>query len=68
MFFQDQAKPIMYVAASEETRRVSGGYFLRYKLSKDAEGIGNETMRSKLWEKSSELVELDQNISFEYIL
>ena len=66
--FQDEANAISYVATSNDTNTISGGYFLHYKLSKWPESIEDKNLGSKLWEKSSELVELDQNISMEYIL
>ena len=53
---------------SEEAKLTSGGYFTRFNLSSFSKTIEDKNLGSKIWEKSSALVELDQNLSMEYIL
>ena len=59
---------IIHAAVSEETACISGAYFLRCSIAQCSKTADDTKLASQLWQKSSELLELEQQLPVEYIL
>ena len=59
---------VVHAAVSEETACISGAYFLRCSIAHCSSAAEDTKLASQLWQKSSELLELEQQLPVEYIL
>ena len=59
---------VIHAAISEELAGMSGKYFSYGRAVSSSKMAEDEKLASQLWEKSSELLELEQHLPIEYIL
>ena len=68
VIFQERAKTLIYGAVSEEVNNISGAYLKCCRIEKCGKGAEDEVAAAKLWDKSSQYLELDQELPPEYII
>ena len=59
---------VVHAAVSKETARSSGAYFSRCSMAQCSRMAEDTKLASQLWQRSSEILELEQQLPAEYIL
>ena len=59
---------VIHAAVSEETASKSGAYFLRCSIAQCSRAAEDTKLASQLWQRSFDLLELEQQLPVEYIL
>ena len=59
---------VVHAAVSKETARLSGAYFSRCSIAQCSKTAEDTKLASQLWQRSSEILELEQQLPAEYIL